>query len=496
MAHWTKPKPPNTMKFNFDNTYTKLPAKLYSLVNPVPVAMPRTLLFNTLLAEEIGLTMETKDTNEIAAYLSGNKLLADAKPIAQAYAGHQFGHFTMLGDGRAILLGEHITPTNKRLDIQLKGAGQTPYSRRGDGRATLRAMLREYIISEAMYGLKIPTSRSLAVIGSGEKVYREEINEGAILTRIAASHIRVGTFEYVSQFLTNEELQIFTDYVIDRHYPALKEKENKALELLRAVMDKQTDLIVNWMRVGFIHGVMNTDNMSIAGETFDYGPCAFMNAYDPKTVFSAIDTNGRYAYANQPKIALWNLSCFAETLLPLLHTDMPEAIKMAEELLNTFATNYQQKWTAMMGNKLGFNTVAANENEQQLISELFNWMEDNKADYTNTFLTIQSDMLNPKGIYNQSPFLNWYAKWKKLLEEKGISLENAQQIMLENNPYFIPRNHLVEQALDNACYKHDFTLFNQLVEATSTAYTNNIEWAALQNPPESGDQYYQTHCGT
>jgi uncharacterized protein YdiU (UPF0061 family) len=344
--------------FNFNNSYQSLGESFFEWVKPTPVQSPGLLLFNQLLANELGLPVDLSEStaSELEQIFSGNQLAEGSEPMAQAYAGHQFGYFTMLGDGRAILLGEHITPSLQRFDIQLKGSGPTPYSRRGDGRATLKAMLREYLISESMHGLGIPTSRSLAIVKSGEKVYREEIQDGAILTRIMQSHIRVGSFEYVNHYLTKEDLKAYTNYTLARHYP-LAAVENPALSLLKEVLIQQVHLIVHWMRVGFIHGVMNTDNMSIAGETFDYGPCAFMNGYDPAKVFSSIDTNGRYAFANQPGIAHWNLSCLANALLPIIHDNQEEAVELAKEVLNLFPDLYTQAYTAMMGAKIGFSKI-------------------------------------------------------------------------------------------------------------------------------------------
>ncbi|ERM81833.1 hypothetical protein P872_08845 [Rhodonellum psychrophilum GCM71 = DSM 17998] len=482
--------------WNLDNSYARLPEKMFALSSPSPVHQPTKILFNYKLAEEIGLKYDSESDEEIALLFSGNTVPEGAKPLAQAYAGHQFGHFTMLGDGRAILLGEQITPENIRLDIQLKGAGFTAFSRRGDGRATLRSMLREYLISEAMYGLGIPSSRSLAVIGTGEKVYREQSNQGAVLTRISSSHIRVGTFEYVKNFLPKETLQEFTDYVIERHYPEIKKSENPALALLNAVMERQIDLVVNWMRVGFIHGVMNTDNMSVAGETFDYGPCAFMNAYNPKTVFSAIDTEGRYAFGNQPKIVLWNLSCFAESILPLIHSDTQEAIRLAEEALNSFSSKYEKKWSEMMGRKLGLVHLSDSGLGKELVQELLIWMGKNNADYTNTFLEIQSDSKEKTGVYATESFSNWLSKWKTMMTLDGKDFQSTLKTMKANNPSFIPRNHLVEKALDDACLNGDFGLFEQLLQVFADPYQSVPAFNEMQTPPANGDRHYQTHCGT
>jgi serine/tyrosine/threonine adenylyltransferase len=484
----------NNRGWRFDNSYAMLSEKLYSPVAPAPVNRPETVLFNEKLAAELGLNYQSSTDNaEIAATFSGNALPTGSEPLAQAYAGHQFGNFTMLGDGRAIIIGEHLTPENKKVDVQLKGSGRTPYSRSGDGRATLYAMLREYLISEAMHYLHIPTSRSLSVVKTGEKVYREETHEGAVLTRTMSSHIRVGTFEYIKHFLSNRELEEFCNYTIDRHYPGIKDSINPALKLLEMVMNRQIDLIVNWMRVGFIHGVMNTDNMSIAGETFDYGPCAFINAYDPKTVFSSIDIRGRYAFGNQPRIAYWNLTRFAEALLPLLHSETAEAVKLAENVLNSFPTQYEEKWVQMMGKKLGFNNPL--EIEKQLIIDLMQWMEQNHADYTNTFLVLQQDIEPASDIYSQSVFTDWQSRWASQISENGNTMQDAVKMMRENNPAFIPRNYIVEKALVSAT-QNDFTHFNKLLDIIRDPYVAKDQYCSFQAPPEDGDINYKTFCGT
>ncbi len=480
--------------WKFNNSYIEVPKKMYARVEPTKVVAPAVVLFNEQLAAELGLVFEATDTECNEGVFSGNLIPEGAAPIAQAYAGHQFGHFNILGDGRAILLGEILTPNGNRVDVQLKGSGPTPYSRRGDGRATLRSMLREYLISEAMHGMGIASSRSLAVATTGEKVYREDIHDGAVLTRIASSHIRVGTFEYARNFLSVEELESFTNYTIRRHYPQLEGSADAALEMLRAVVIKQVALIVNWMRVGFIHGVMNTDNMSVAGETFDYGPCAFMNSYDVKTVFSSIDTNGRYAYGNQPQVALWNLSCLASALLPLIHLDEAIAIKKAEEVLNEFPAMYQQQYATMMANKIGFSV--SNEEVVKLIKALLEWMQEQKADYTNTFLVIQWEGKLTQPIYAQEVFIDWLNKRKNLLAKNGITAEAATRMMQQQNPSYIPRNHLVEQALDAACFRNSYEYFNRLLKKIAQPYTVINEWNEFQQPPEGGDGYYATYCGT
>ena len=459
--------------WNFDNSYARLPEVLFSRLNPVSVRAPKLILLNNFLAKNLKLNFTDLTDKEIAELLSGNNLPEGAEPIAQAYAAHQYGHFTVLGDGRAILLGEH-----NHFDIQLKGSGQTPYSRQGDGRAALGPMLREYIISEAMFALGISTTRSLAVVATGEEIYRGESLPGAILTRVAASHIRIGTFEYIAMLGDVELLKTMVKYCINRHYPHLKEAENPALELLKAVIEKQIILITHWMRVGFIHGVMNTDNMTISGETIDYGPCAFMDTYDLKTVFSSIDRHGRYAFGNQPKIAEWNLSRFAETLIPLLHNSQEKAIEIAEEVLGNFSSQYQTHYLSMMRNKLGL--LDAKDGDENLIDDLLVWMQENKADYTNTFCSLMTG--------NFSGNANWYQRWR--------SREISFELMRANNPKVIPRNHKVEEALKAASVDGDLTLFHQLLDVLAKPYENNYpNIANYQTPAELGCSY-RTFCGT
>ena len=493
--------PLNKNIFNFNTSYTSLGNSFFELVHPTKVQSPQLLIFNQASAKELGLQLNQSDESTetfnqtLASILGGNLLAEGSAPMAQAYAGHQFGYFTMLGDGRAILLGEHISPDFKRFDIQLKGSGPTPYSRRGDGRATLRAMLREYLISEAMHGLGIPTSRSLAVVTTGEKVYREEIQDGAVLTRVMQSHIRVGSFEFVNHYLTKDDLLAYTNYTLERHYPLQLESSNPALALLKQVLLKQVQLIVHWMRVGFIHGVMNTDNMSIAGETFDYGPCAFMNGYDPAKVFSSIDTNGRYAFANQPGIAHWNLSCLANALLPIINDDQTAAVEMAKEVLNLFPDSYTQAYTAMMGAKIGFEEKQLSDEVVDLIKQLLNWMKENEADYTNTFLQVQS-ILFPEGIYAGSFFSEWLQKREALLTKQGSGIVQASKIMQTQNPLVIPRNHWVEKVLDSVVLTGDLAAFNHLLKVLQSPYQATTGIEMYQTPPENGDGFYATYCGT
>lgn len=476
------------MVFNFDNSYLNLPQSLYSLVNPTPVKNPFLLCFNNQLANNLGITIE--DEKALTTLLSGNEIPQYTTPFAQAYAGHQFGHFNRLGDGRAILLGEHVFGNN-RVDIQLKGSGVTPYSRRGDGRATLSSMLREYLISEAMYFLNIPTTRSLAVVSSGELVYREKPQYGGILTRVAQSHIRVGTFEYAGRLADKESLKQLTLYTIQRHYPEIDLKGNYALEFLQKVADKQLDLIVNWLRVGFIHGVMNTDNMSIAGETIDYGPCAFMNRYHPKTVFSSIDENGRYAFDNQINMALWNLTRFAEMLLSLIHEDNQIAIQLATKVLEEFPDKYHQKFNAMMGKKLGIKDV--NEEDVLKIHELLLWMENKEADYTLTFIYLSHPHLVNDVIYQDSFFVNWKNWWLKRIGD----FDKARVLMQQNNPFIIPRNHIVEQILRDVSQNQSLTEWNKLLQLLQNPYTAPEKFTKEYLQPDKNTDYnHITYCGT
>jgi uncharacterized protein YdiU (UPF0061 family) len=473
-----------------ENTYTSLPSAFFNLQKPVPVERPEIVCFNEKLAADLGLDSLKGQKEKIAAYFSGNELIEGSNPLAQAYAGHQFGHFTMLGDGRAILLGEHLGPNGKRFDIQLKGSGQTPYSRQGDGRATLYSMLREYLISEAMHHLNIPTTRSLAVVASGEKVYRETVHQGAVLTRIAESHIRVGTFEFARNFRSIDELKALTNYTIKRHYPQLVDADNPPFELLKTVLHKQIDLIVNWMRVGFIHGVMNTDNMSIAGETIDYGPCAFMNTYNRKTVFSSIDSQGRYAFGNQPNIAQWNITAFANALLPIISEDQKKAISLARQLIDDFEFKFLKRYYQMLYAKIGI--VSPNDEDKELVDRLLMIMEANKADYTQVFIALQEDKIPKDPFYQLDEFKEWQLKWSKRIERDMV---NSKTLMKNTNPTVIPRNHWVENVLKEAV-KGDISPFNELLETLTNPYGNHSDELTFQQVPSEFDSCYQTYCGT
>ena len=482
----------NTINWNFDNSYSRLSDAFKEHIEPIAVKNPELVLMNEDLAEKLNLDFSKINKNELAALFTGNNLPKGSNAIAQAYAGHQFGHFTMLGDGRAVLIGEHLTKNNERYDIQFKGSGKTAFSRNGDGRAALGPMLREYIISEAMHNLNIPTTRSLAVAKTGETIMRDTPLQGAILTRVAASHIRVGTFQYVAARNQKDELEILLNYVINRHYPELKNSKDKALDLLKVLIDKQIDLVVNWMRVGFIHGVMNTDNMTISGETIDYGPCAFMDTYDPKTVFSSIDKMGRYAYCNQPAITKWNLSRFAECLIPLIHKNDDIAIKSATELINTFGQKYEEKWLIMMRKKLGL--LGIDNKDKFLIIDLLTWMHQKKKDYTNTFCHLMNLNINEDENFEDETFKNWKKKWHERLSKNNNTPVKYIELMRKFNPIVIPRNHKVEEAIDNA-YKGDLDSINKITNILNKPYINQKDLYEYQKPSYF-HKNYKTFCGT
>ena len=482
-----------TIGWRFDNTYSKLPNSFISNTKPIPVKSPEIAILNENLADELGLNFSNTDSESLSELFSGNLLPKGSKAISQAYAGHQFGHFTMLGDGRAILMGEHISKNNERFDIQFKGSGKTPFSRNGDGRAALGPMLREYIISEAMHALNIPTTRSLAVIKTGEDVIRENILKGAILTRVASSHIRVGTFQYITARQNKDELKILFNYTINRHYPNIEESKNQAIDLLKVLIEKQINLVINWMRVGFIHGVMNTDNMAISGETIDYGPCAFMDIYDPQTVFSSIDEFGRYAYFNQPSITKWNLARLAECLIPLIDENKDKAIEIATEVINSFEKNYEEKWLNMMRDKLGL--FGKDPKDQVLILDLLTWMHQKKADYTNTFCFLMNEKFVNDKIYDDENFLIWKKRWKERLKINNNTPEKFLKLMRSVNPIVIPRNHKVEEALDGA-NNNDLMLLKNLIKVLEKPYQSQNNISDYQSPASVNDQKYQTFCGT
>ena len=480
-----------TIGWHFDNTYSRLSNTFKEEIKPTPVHDPELIILNEELASSLNLDFSNIDKNKLAEIFSGNSIPNETNTIAQAYAGHQFGHFTMLGDGRAVLLGEHLVNKNNRFDIQFKGSGRTSFSRGGDGRAALGPMLREYIISEAIHSLNIPTTRSLAVAKTGEKVVRENLLQGAILTRVASSHLRVGTFQYIAATQNIENLNTLVDYTINRHYPEIKTSKSKALDLLNLVMEKQCQLVINWMRVGFIHGVMNTDNMTISGETIDYGPCAFMDHYDPKTVFSSIDKFGRYAFSNQPPITKWNLARFAECLIPLIDKEEDTAIKLASDLIDNFQNIYENKWLNMMRDKLGL--FGEDKDDKKLINDLFNWMKKNKADYTNTFCNLMG--INSDEVYRNNDFIAWKNVWKKRSELNNSTKEKQLKLMRENNPTVIPRNHKVEEALAEAD-KGNLDKMKKILTILKNPYENQSNIEEYQTSAPRSNEKYQTFCGT
>jgi len=496
--------------WNLENSYALLPEAFYSRVDPTPVHSPDLVLLNHSLADTLGLNLSYLQSEEGVAVLAGNRVPEGSVPIAQAYAGHQFGHFTMLGDGRALLIGEQIPLRGGRFDIQLKGSGRTPYSRGGDGRAALGPMLREYIISEAMYAMGIPTTRSLAVTLTGEPVFRETVLPGAILTRVAESHIRVGTFQYASRWGTPEDLRALADYTWNRHFA--QDRGNVGcdegadgfdvkgsdgghyISLLKKVCRRQGALIARWQLVGFIHGVMNTDNVAISGETIDYGPCAFMDAYDPATVFSSIDVYGRYAYGNQPEIGRWNLAKLARALLPLFGDDQEKAVDLAEEALSEYDKEYNTRWLKGMRWKLGiFNEEPQ---DKDLAEELLEIMKKQGADFTNTFRALTLGEPAEPLILNEKEYIDWRRKWKARLERQPESDEDSRRLMRENNPAIIPRNHRVEEALEAAINRGDFSFTKRLVRVLSNPFAYSPEQEEYAKRPEPSACQYRTFCGT
>jgi serine/tyrosine/threonine adenylyltransferase len=485
--------PPDAVGWRFDNTYARLPDVLFAPATPAEVKTPRVVILNHQLADDLGLNLRALTPEQAAAVFTGQELPPGSQPIAQAYAGHQFGGFTMLGDGRAILLGEHLTPSGQLVDLQFKGSGPTRFSRNGDGRAALGPMLREYIISAAMAALGIPTTGSLAVVLTGERVFRMTPQRGAVLTRMAASHLRVGTFQYAAALRDESVLRSLADYAIARHDPELTDAPSKYLAFFRAVQVRQAELVAKWMHVGFVHGVMNTDNVAISGETIDYGPCAFLNAYDPATVFSSIDLNGRYACGNQPSITQWNLARFAESLLPLIDPEPEKAIELATAVLTEFPAIYERYWLTGMRKKLGLDTDE--DGDQELVQGLLDWMQSAKADFTNTFRDLTSETLLTGERYHHPDFRAWHARWQERLRREGRLLAAVYERMNAVNPFVIPRNHRVEEALKAAEGRDDLTPLHNLLEALASPFEATPERAKYTVPPadESG---YRTFCGT
>jgi serine/tyrosine/threonine adenylyltransferase len=486
----------------FSNSYARLPEHFFARLSPTPVAKPRLIIFNESLASELGLDTRGLEPDELAAVFAGNVTPPGAEPIAMAYAGHQFGNFVpKLGDGRAILLGEVLDRNGERRDVQLKGAGRTPFSRRGDGRAALGPVLREYLVSEAMQALGIPTTRALAAVLTGEPVFRDRQLPGAVLTRVASSHIRVGTFQYFAARGDLEAVKHLADYVIDRHFPDARDAERPRLALLQAVVERQALLIARWMHVGFIHGVMNTDNTALSGETIDFGPCAFIDSYDPATAFSAIDEFGRYAYGNQPTIAKWNLARFAETLLPLLDPNPERAVELANEAISAFTSRFQEHWLAGMRDKLGLSSNE--EGDLELAHAFLRAMHENAADFTLTFRRLCDAAADEKAdanvrvlFANPAAYDSWVARWRSRLVVEKFEPNACAQAMRTVNPAFIPRNHRVEQALGAAIEYGDFSPFAELLTVLSRPYEDQAIFADYANPPHADERVFRTFCGT
>src|SRR5579871_6616167 len=493
--------PPMTVHFPFQNSYAALPANFFARVAPTPVASPRLIKLNRPLAFQLGLDPDLLETPEGAEILSGKALPAGAEPIAMAYAGHQFGHFVpQLGDGRAILLGEVIDKDGIRRDIQLKGSGPTPFSRRGDGRAALGPVLREYVVSEAMAALGIPTTRSLAAVITGESVMRETMLPGAVLTRVAASHIRVGTFQYFAARQDSDALRRLADHVIARHYGELAGSDRPYHALLSGVVARQAELVARWLHIGFIHGVMNTDNTSISGETIDYGPCAFMDHYDPAQVFSSIDEMGRYAYANQPRIALWNLTRLAECLLPLFSDDQEKAIAEAQDILGAFPEKFTAAYQAGLRRKIGLFT--AQDGDEALVQDLLDAMAGGKADFTLTFRRLGDAALDPAGdirlraLFAEPDAIDeWIARWRKRIADEPQSPSQRRAAMHAVNPAFIPRNHRIE-AVIVAAVDGDCGPFEELIKVLAKPFEDQPEFAGYATPPKPEERVCQTFCGT
>jgi protein adenylyltransferase len=496
----------DTVCFPFDNTYARLPARFYARQNPTPATQPDLIKINHALALHLGLDPDYLASPKGIEILAGNRIPEGSDPIAMVYAGHQFGGWVpQLGDGRAILLGEVIDTEGVRRDIQLKGAGRTPFSRLGDGRAWVGPVLREYIVSEAMAALGIPTTRALAAVTTGEMIMRETELPGAVLTRVAKSHIRVGTFQFFAARQDVQALKLLADHVIDRHYIEALEAENPYLALLEGVIAQQAALVAKWMGIGFIHGVMNTDNMSISGETIDYGPCAFMDSYHPQTVFSSIDHMGRYAYYNQPQIAHWNLACLASTILPLIHADEAMAVEAAQAVLNGFPDRFNAAWSSELRAKIGLEKVEHSDFE--LAQDLLHCMAENKADFTLTFRRLNHLFRGPEHENAQtnnsvrelfddpSAFDHWAEKWRTRLARETRSDEKREAAMRAVNPAYIPRNHRIDQLID-AALGGDYEPFNELDTVLSHPYDEQPEYKAYQTPPRPDEVVQQTFCGT
>ncbi len=490
------------VRIPFDNSYAKLPERFHTRLDPTPVAAPRLIRVNRGLARRLGFDPDALSGPDCVQVFAGNRVPDGAAPLAAAYAGHQFGHFVpQLGDGRAILLGEVVAPDGARFDIQLKGSGRTPYSRGGDGRAALGPVLREYIVSEAMAALGVPTTRALAAVTTGEDVRRETMLPGAVLTRVASSHIRVGTFQYFAARADAEAVRLLADHAIARHYPEAAAAENPYRALLDGVIARQAALVAHWLLIGFIHGVMNTDNCAISGETIDYGPCAFMDTYDPATVFSSIDQHGRYAYGNQPRIAVWNLARLAETLLPLLADGEEKSVEVAQEALAGFSPAFEAAYFGGLRRKIGLSTER--DGDTALVNDLLKLMAENQADFTLTFRQLcdaaadsSSDAAVRALFTDPTAFDSWAARWRWRLGDEAGEPSGLRDAMRAVNPAFIPRNHRVEAALNAATEREDFGPFEELLDVLSRPFEGRPEFEAYTLPPEPEERVLQTFCGT
>ncbi len=490
--------------FDFDNSYARLPEAFYRRCDPTPVATPRLIKLNTALARELGLPLDELDNDTLARIFAGNLVPEGAEPLAMAYAGHQFGNLVpQLGDGRAVLLGEVVDSRGRRRDIQLKGSGATPFSRGGDGRAPLGPVIREYLVSEAMHALGVPTTRALAAVTTGERVFRDFALPGAVITRVASSHIRVGTFEFFAVRGDFDSVRTLADYVIRRHFPDISENAGNAPypALLEAVIQRQAELVAHWMGIGFIHGVMNTDNTTISGETIDYGPCAFMDNYHPETVFSSIDAGGRYAYQMQPRIAQWNLARFAECLVPLIDDDQERAVALATSLLHEFVPRYEEAWLARMGAKIGL--AAPREDDQPLIEDLLAAMADNLVDFTLLFRRLcdaagdPADSDQARQLFRQpEAWDSWAERWRTRLADETDTPRDRADRMRTVNPAVIPRNHRIEQAIDKAVKEDDFSDFERLDQALRQPFEDDPERDQWLAPPAPEERVRRTFCGT
>lgn len=481
--------------FPFDNSYARLPGYFYSRIDPQPVKQPALIRLNEALATELNLPTDAlKDAQQVAVF-SGNRIPERAEPLAMAYTGHQFGHFNpQLGDGRAILLGELLSSTKERFDVQLKGSGRTPYSRGGDGRAAMGPVLREYIMCEFMHAAGIPTTRALAAVSTGENVVREQLLPGAVITRLSHSYVRVGTFQFFAAQQNIQAVRELADYVIQRNFPEAASSDNPYQALLETVIQRQAELIARWMQIGFIHGVMNTDNASVSGETIDYGPCAFMDTYRADTVYSSIDRQGRYAYSNQPPIGGWNLSRFAETLIPLLDDDTEKGVDIAQTAINTYADWYQSSWLSGMRNKLGLEQP--DSGDEAFINSLLAIMEMNEADFTLTFRGLSDPDLLPETLKNADNFRQWNTQWQQRLEKETRPATERLTAMRATNPLYIPRNHLVEAAIRAAEDYGDFKLFHDLVDLLEKPFEKQGVSEKYTQPPRPEQVVQNTFCGT